>query len=108
MIDVTIFMNSSMEDVLSCRCAGIHNQNLEIHVHNKGNDKIHIQNRFVFENNDEIFKCDNIFPPWSQSINPGCALAFYCSIDEQLWNSYTTITVFDGDNNNYIFPIDGK
>ncbi len=97
-------MNSSMEDVLSCRCAGLHNQNMELHVYNTGNQPVTIQKYFVLKSITETYKCENLFPPWEQTIAPGCATAFYCEFDQNNWKNYHTIVIYDIEDNEYRFP----
>ncbi len=104
MLDLAIIMNSSMEEVLSARCVGLHNQNLELQVTNTGDQSITLSGRFVLENEDETYTCETLFPPWEQPIQPGRTLAFYTSMDENVWNKFKTITIFDTKGNKYPFP----
>ncbi len=103
MLDVKIFMNSSVEEVLAFKCCNLPDQNLEIHVINKGNTSTSIQHYFILENEKETFRCDNLYPPWKQTIEPGSAVAYYCSFDPLLWDKYRFLTIFDCDGNPYRF-----
>ncbi len=104
MLKLKIIMNSNLEEVLSARCVGLHNQNLELHVQNNGDETVTISGGYVLENNTETFKCGQLFPPWEQPIYPGRTLAFYSSMDENIWNKFNTITISDTKGNGYSFP----
>ena len=100
----TKFINDSGEELLSARCAAIHNQNLELHLKNTGDKPITIVDGFTLENNTETHKVFNLFPPWRTPIDPGRSTAYYCSIDENLWKKFTTIIIIDTNGNEYRFP----
>jgi hypothetical protein len=104
MIEINIIMNSSMEEILSARCTALHGQNLEIHVYNKGKKPISMAGYFILENSRETYKCENLFPPWKQIIQPQRATAFYCNIDENVWEKYDKIILFDNEGTPYSFP----
>ena len=93
-----------MEELLSARCAALHNQNLEIHVYNKGKKPVSMAGYFILENSCETNKKVNLFPPWKQIIPPQRAKAFYCSIDEKVWEKYDKIILFDIEGKSYSFP----
>lgn len=103
MLDVKVILNSNMEEVLSFKCCGLHDQNLEIHIRNTGDDPVTVSGSFTLENERESLICDYLFPPWEQRVFPGDATAFYCSMEESVWNRYQTLTISDKAGNTYRF-----
>jgi len=103
MLDVKVIMNSCMEEVLGFKCCGLPDQNLEMHIRNLGEQPVTVSGRFILENETETLTCNHLFPPWEQTINPGQATAFYCSMDESVWNRYQTLTISDKEGNMYRF-----
>ena len=93
MLDVKIILNSAMEEVLGFKCCGLPDQNLEMHVRNLGDHPVTVSGSFRLENEKETFACNHLFPPWEQRIPPGDAVAFYCSMDEPIWNRYSTLAI---------------
>ena len=105
MLKVKVIMNSVIEEVLSFKCCGLHNQNLEMHVDNFGDRPVTVPGRFNLENDDGILECGHLFPPWGQTIHHGTGVAFYCSMDESEWEKYEVLTIFDAEGNTYRFFI---
>jgi hypothetical protein len=103
MLDVKIIMNSAMEEVLGFKCCGLPDQNLEMHIRNIGDHPVTVSGSFDLENEKETLTCSHLFPPWEQTIPPKEAVAFYCSMDESVWNRYQTLTVSDKEGNVYRF-----
>ena len=105
MLDVKVIMNSCMEELLGFKCCGLPDQNLEVHIRNNGDQPVTVSGRFSLENEKETFDCNHLFPPWEQTISPGDATAFYCSMDESVWNRYQTLTLSDKEGRAYRFSI---
>ena len=103
MLDVKIILNSHMEEVLAFKCCGLPDQNLEMHVYNIGDHPVTVSGIFTLENEKESLTCNHLFPPWEQEIQPGDAVAFYCSMDERDWNKYSTLAISDKEGNVYRF-----
>ena len=104
MLDVKIILNSYMEDVLAFKCCGLPDQNLEMHIYNNDDHLVTVSGTFILENEKGRLTCNHLFPPWEQRIQPGDAVAFYCYMDESVWNRYTTLAISDRDGNVYRFP----
>ncbi len=98
-------MNSAMEEVLGFKCCNLPDQNLEMHVRNIGDHPVTVSGSFILENEKESLDCNHLFPPWEQTIPPGRATAFYCSMDEAVWNRYQMLTISDKEGNPYRFSI---
>jgi len=105
MLSVKIIMNSCMEEVLSFKCSNLHDQNLEMHVLNKGDRPVAVHGHIVLENEEDILECNHLFPPWEQTVRPGQGAAFYCSMDPLVWEQYETLTIVDKEGNPYRFSI---
>lgn len=95
MLDVKVFMNSSIEDVLAFKCCNLADQNLEIHVKNLGISKIRVPSHFLLKGKSREMTLKTVYPPGGQIVAPGEAAAFYCSMDEDLWKHFNAITAFD-------------
>ncbi len=106
MLEVKIIMNSVMEEILAFKCCSIPNQNLEMHVNNVGDHPVTVPGRFILENDKDSMDCSHLFPPWDQKILPGDGVAFYCSMDESVWDQYSTLTIFDKESNAYRFSME--
>ena len=106
MLKVKIFMNSAIEEVLSFRCCSLHNQNLEMHVDNSGDETLTVPGRFDLMNESNTLECRHLFPPWEQKIAPGSGVAFYCTMDESEWAKYDQLRIYDADGLSYSFNID--
>lgn len=103
MLALRVIMNSPMEEILAFKCCSIPNQNLEMHVRNRGDRSITITPRFVLENERNCWECAHLFPPWEQTLAPGEAAAYYCSMPPPLWEQFTAISIFDREGNAYRF-----
>ncbi|MBI9074320.1 MAG: hypothetical protein JEZ02_02830 [Desulfatibacillum sp.] len=101
MLEVRVFMNSSVEDVIGFKCCNLPDQNLEIHVINNGAEPVRAPSRFVLEKDGENVELLTVYPPGGQLVQPHEAAAFYCTMDEEEWKSYSSITAFDAQGNPY-------
>lgn len=103
MLDVRIIMNSVMEEILAFKCCNIPNQNFEMHVDNRGDHPVTVPGKLLLENETGAADWYYLFPPWTQTIQPGEGAAFYCTMDERMWRRYRALTIFDGEGNAYRF-----
>jgi len=101
MISVNVIMNSSMEEILAFKCCALPDQNLEVHVKNTSEEPVIIRNFFLLKNKAESLKVENVYPPRDQMIVPNDICAFYCTMDERVWEKYHILEVFDKDGNAY-------
>jgi hypothetical protein len=105
---IRVFMNSTMEEVLNFKTAcslKLFDQNLEIHVENRGAQPIFIYSYIDLEGEQGIKRIDNLFPPGKQQIGPGEILAFYGQLDDKLWEASRKLIFYDSEGNQYIHPI---
>ena len=104
MLEIRVYMNSSVEDVLNFKtCCGprAFDQNLEIHVSNKGPDPVVIPSYFDLEGNTGSYRVRTLMPQGDQTIPPGGLIAFYCMMDEKRWTESTGIVFYDIHGNRY-------
>jgi len=108
LLKIHYIMNSAMEDILAFKtCCGLKmfDQNLEIHLTNQGKSPVIVPGYFDLETNEGIKRIETLTPPGEQAIKPGEITAFYCSMDETLWNKARVITFYDKEGNKYSAPI---
>jgi len=88
MLQVKISMNSSTGEVLAFKtCCGLQvfDQNLEILVTNQGPQPVVLLSEMDLVLDNETRRIRNLMPSGEQSIGPGEVKAFYCQMDEELW-----------------------
>ena len=101
MLEITVIMNSSIEEVLSFKCCNLHDQNLEIHLKNCGREVMTVPNTFELVNEEEGVQIDHLFPPGEYRLDPGEAQACYCYLDEDIFKKYKWIVFRDTRGNKY-------
>ena len=107
-LTIRVYMNSAMEAVLNFKTAcslKLFDQNLEIHVANRGSQPVEVQSLVDLEGEQGITRIDNLFPPGKQRIGPGEVLAFYGQLDDRLWEASRRMIFYDAEGNKYIHPI---
>ncbi len=89
MLDITFIMNSDMPEILSFRtCCGLLkslDQNLEIHVRNRGDRPITVESAFDLDVDGAMKRISAVTPPGRHTIEPGELKAFYTYVDELVW-----------------------
>ncbi len=101
MIKVKAIMNSSVEDVIGFKCCNLPDLNLEIQVKNLSAAPVKVPSRFILEGNADKMDLRTVYPPNGQTVQPGEPAAFYCTMDEEEWNTFTSITAFDAQGRPY-------
>jgi hypothetical protein len=92
MLGISIFMNTSMEEVIAFKCCALPDQNLEIHLHNSGTETIVVTSRFVLDNGPKPLTITAVYPPGGIKLAPGQTAAIYTSMDERVWAQYRSIS----------------
>lgn len=101
-------MNSVMEDVLKFKtacCFRLTDQNVEIRVENRGQVPVAVPSYFDLEGKEGIKRIDTLFPSGWQTIAPNDTIAFYCNVDETIWNNYERLVFYDREGNRYVCRI---
>ncbi|MBA4394248.1 MAG: hypothetical protein C0407_11925 [Desulfobacca sp.] len=104
-------MNSTVEDILAFKtCCGLKmfDQNLEIHLTNQGDAPVIVPSYCDLETGEGTKRISTLTPPGEHHLQPGELMAFYCSMDETLWNKARLITFFDKEGNRYSTSIKHK
>ena len=94
-------MNSAMEDIINFKtacCFKLSDQNLEIHVENSGQVPVTVPSYFDLEGKQGVTRIDTLFPPGQHQILPGEKKAFYCMVDEEIWNNSRKLIFYDLEN----------
>ncbi|HMK33668.1 MAG TPA: hypothetical protein VK463_01280 [Desulfomonilaceae bacterium] len=102
-------MNSSVEEILAFKtCCGLRmfDQNLEIHILNQGDVPVVVPSSFALEGHFGVRHIDTLVPSGKVEIPPGTITAFYCSMDEALWNEATRMVFRDEKGNAYPVLLD--
>lgn len=100
-------MNSSVEEVLSfktCCNLNLFEQNLEIHVANRGPNPVVVPSYFDLEGDHGAKRIHTLTPPGEHRIDPGETMAFYCCMDENLWKNSRKMIFYDNEGNRYPVP----
>jgi hypothetical protein len=106
-LEIRVNMNSEVEDILAFKtCCNLQmaDQNLEILIENKGSSPVVIPSYFDLEGEDDPLRIQTLIPSGDQTIPPGEVIAFYCQMDESLWQQSQRLVMFDSDGNRY--PVD--
>jgi hypothetical protein len=108
MITIRPIMNSAVEEIFAFKtCCGlkVFDQNLEIHMTNLGVAPVRIQGYFDLALPSGVHRVETLFPPGELLIAPGEIRAFYCTMDETLWEDAESMTFRDTDGRNYRCPV---
>ena len=109
MLEFRPIMNSSIEEILAfktcCSLFRVFDQNLEIHVTNKGDSPVTLHSSFELVGEHGVTLVQTVTPPGEHRIDPGEIKAFYCSMDETLWGTSDKMIFSDNKGNHYPVPI---
>jgi hypothetical protein len=111
MLKIHCIMNSAVEDVLAFKtCCGLKmfDQNLEIHLTNQGHVPVTVLSYCDLETDQGTNRINTLTPPGEHHLQPEEIMAFYCSMDETLWEKARLLTFFDKEGNRYSASIKHK
>jgi hypothetical protein len=109
LLQIQTFMNSAVEDVLDFRtCCSLKafDQNLEIHITNRGDRSLQVPSFFDLKGEFGTQRVNTLLPQGEQSLAPGRTIAFYCTMDEKQWERARQIVFYDIRGNAYSTDID--
>ena len=95
MLEIKVIMNSSIEEVLSFKCCSLHDQNLEIHLKNKGSTPVAVPSACSLFNENEHYQINTLFPVGGFIIMPGETQACYSFLDEEIYLKFQWIVFKD-------------
>jgi hypothetical protein len=104
MLEIRFIMNSPVEDIFAFKtCCGlkVFDQNLEIHLINRGSIPLVVPSFLDLEIPEGIRRIDHLLPAGDLHIEPGEIKAFYCCLDENLWSRAKKATFYDRQGNRY-------
>lgn len=105
MLDIRVIMNSPVEEILAFRtCCSLKmfDQNLEVHVTNRGVGPVTVPSYFDIEGERGFrHRIDTLIPPGKHRIKVGEIIAFYCYMDGALWNRSLRMVFYDSEGNQY-------
>jgi hypothetical protein len=104
MLEIRFIMNSAVEDILAFKtCCGLKmfDQNLEIQLTNRGRATVVVPSHFDLESPEGVKRVDHLVPHGDLRIEPGEIKAFYCCMDENLWNKAGKVVFYDREGNRY-------
>ena len=105
MLEIKPIMNSSAEDILSfktCCSIRVWDQNLEIHVTNRGNKEVDVPSYFDLIGRRTKRRVENLMPHGTHRLKPGETIAFYCYMDEKEWEEAEQIVFYDVEGRTYL------
>ncbi|MGW8321268.1 MAG: hypothetical protein ACWGSD_06920 [Thermodesulfobacteriota bacterium] len=105
MLEISVIMNSCIEEVLSFKCCNLHDQNCEIHLKNIGADPIRVPSSCELIGEDSGFRIDTLYPGGIYTIAPGEVTACYCSLAEEVFTQYQSIVFTDTEGREYLAPL---
>ena len=107
MVHIRVIMNSAVEDVFNFKtgcCLRLFDQNLEIHLENRRSHPVIIPSYFDLEGEDgDVRRIATLMPAGNHEMAPRDIKAFYCQMDEQLWNRSKSLTFYDDKGN--VYPV---
>jgi len=110
MLEIKPLMNSEVEDIFAFKtCCGARafDQNLEIHLKNTGPGPVIVPSYFDLRGTWGNRRFTNLMPNGDQEISPGEIKAFYCMMDEMLWDKATELIFYDTEANAYAVAVRG-
>jgi len=105
MIEIKVLMNSSIEEVLSFKCCNLHDQNMEIHLRNNGQETVTLQGSCSLVNKEDQYRIDCLFPGGPYTIPPGEVVACYCTMLDEVFGRYSGIVFKDTEGQEYRAPL---
>jgi len=106
MIELQMYMNSSITEIMEWKCCNISGLNLELIFFNAGEEAVPAPSWFILEGGAGNTKVETIYPPWPQKILPRDYTSIYCSMDEAVWKRYDTLYIKLKSGQEYRYPID--
>jgi hypothetical protein len=79
----------------------IFDQNLEILVRNANTQPLEIPGYFDLQGEFGSCRVDTLIPSGIQRIMPGEIMAFYCTMDEEIWNASKHLVFYDQKGHRY-------
>jgi len=111
MLEISAAMDSGVEEIFAFKtCCGARafDQNLEILIKNRGIDPVVVPSYCDLRGMRGTLRITTLMPNGDQKILSGEVKAFYCMMDEVLWNASRELVLYDREGNAYAVEIRHK
>lgn len=111
MLEISAIMNSAVEEIFAFKtCCGARtfDQNLEILIKNRGIRPVVVPSYCDLHGTQGTRRITTLMPNGDQQIRPGEVKAFYCMMDEDLWNESSELVFYDREANAYSVRLNEK
>ena len=97
MLEIRLIVDSAATEVFGTKCCNLRfpDANLELHVTNRGEESVVVQSHLDLEGDHGTKRIVSLFPGGEQRIEPGRTMAFYCYVDEELWQRSQSLVLED-------------
>jgi hypothetical protein len=103
-LEIRPMMNTTAEEIFQFKsCCNIQtfDQNLEIHISNRGDRSIAVHSYFDLKSDTTSRRFENLMPNGIRHIQPGETIAFYCFMEEKTWDVAKQIFFYDTQGKSY-------
>jgi len=107
-LSVRLILDSSVEEVLGWKCVSLQDMNLEIHVKNNGPAPVGLKSEIELSGEDWSEKIDYLYPHGLHRIEPGEAMALYCSYDPEKTGRVSHVTITDEGGKRHRAAVTGR
>ena len=107
-LEIRPIMNTPTEEIFQFKsCCNIKNfdQNLEIHISNRGDRTIAVHSYFDLRGDLESCRFEAVMPHGIRHIKPGETMAFYCFMEDKYWNVAKEMVFYDTEGKSYSVDI---
>lgn len=108
MLEISAAMNSGVEEIFAFKtCCGmrVSDQNLEILIKNRGSHPVVVPSYCDLHGIRGTRRITTLMPNGDQEILPGEIKAFYCMMDDVLWNESRELAFYDKEGNAYLVGV---
>ena len=107
-LEIRPIMNTTTEEIFrfkSCCNIQAFDQNLEIHVSNRGDRTIAVHSYFDLKGDTTSKRFENLMPNGIRHIRPGETVAFYCFMEDKIWDDAKQISFYDTEGKSYFVDL---
>ena len=103
-LEIRPIMNTTTEEIFQFKgCCNLRyfDQNLEIHISNRGDRTIAVYSYFDLKSDLASRRFEAVMPHGIRHVQPGETIAFYCFMEDETWNRAKQILFYDTDGKSY-------
>ena len=103
MLELTVIWDSAVSEIFAVKCCSFKllDQNLEVLVRNTGDHPVGVPSHLDLVAESGTRRVANLIPQGEQTIEPGQSVAFYCYLDEPVWEASRELVMYDAAGNAY-------